>query len=68
MAANPLLPQTALLAKIASLVVHADELLSPNGHQFDRDAFTSLIQDQEVREWIDAMTELALAPKKRSDA
>lgn len=62
---NPMQPSPALLAKIGSALVHAEELLSPNGHHFDRDAFETLMGLPEVREWIEAMEALAMVPKKR---
>lgn len=64
-AADPLKPSITLLAKIGSALVHADEMLSPDGHTFDRDALKGLITDPEVQAWIDAMNKMALLPKKR---
>ena len=45
-------PSPALLCKLVSIAVHAEELLSPHGHQFDRDALNSVMGDAEVRQWI----------------
>jgi hypothetical protein len=58
-------PPPSLLCKVASITVHADEMLSSDGHDFDRAALAAAIQDPEVRAWIDQMTEAALAPRKR---
>jgi hypothetical protein len=46
-------------------MVHADEFLSPDGHPFDKRAFDGLINDPEIKEWIEAMNEMALLPRKR---
>lgn len=64
--ANPLkdLP-VSLLVKLGSIAVHADEMLSPGGHHFDRVALEQLVADQEVKAWIAAMDKLAMIPKKR---
>ena len=59
-------PTNSLLCKLASVAVHADEMLSDGGHEFDRAALLSALSDPEVRDWIAAMTKLALAPQKRS--
>jgi len=55
----------SLLCKLASIAVHADEMLSPNGHDLDRNALHSALSDGEVRDWIAAMTAKGLAPVKR---
>lgn len=59
-------PSASLLIKIGSAVIHAEEFLSPTGHPFDKNVFDGLLRDPEVAEWIKAMDELALLPKKRS--
>lgn len=58
-------PSAALLCKLGSIAVHADELLSPDGHQFDRVALAALMADAEVKEWLTAMDGAAMLPKKR---
>lgn len=62
---DPLTPSPALLCKLASVTVHADEMLSQNGHEFDRVALLSAIQDAEVQKWLAAMTKAEMAPVKR---
>lgn len=59
----PLQPSAALLAKLGSIAVHADEMLSPTGHAFDASALTALLQDAEVRQWITDMG--PMLPRKR---
>jgi hypothetical protein len=46
--------------------VHADELLSPHGHDFDRIALADLMRDAEVVKWLAAMRNAALLPEKRN--
>lgn len=58
----------SLLCKLASIAVHADEMLSPDWHHLDREALASLLADEEVTRWVNDMTKLALAPKKRAEA
>lgn len=61
---DPLKPSAALLCKLGSIVVHADEYLSPGGHAFDERAIAALLADVEVRRWVNAMG--ALLPQKRT--
>jgi hypothetical protein len=61
-----LTPSPSLLCKLASVAVHADEYLGPDGHDFDRDALLVAISDAEVQAWIREMTAAAMAPRKRN--
>jgi len=65
---NPLFPAPtiSLLVKLGSIAVHVDELLSPHGHTFDKDAIRSLLSDDEVKEWLGKMDKAAFLPKKRN--
>jgi len=56
-------PSLALLAKLGSIAVHAEEFLSPKGHEFDVAALNNLLRDPEVVEWMSAMG--PLLPRKR---
>ncbi len=58
-------PSSSLLCKLGSLYVHADEMMSDKGHQFDISAIKGLLADPELKEWIKEMDKLALLPKKR---
>lgn len=58
-------PSISLLEKLGSIAVHADEFISPDGHPFDRDTLTTLLQDGEVKEFLAAMQKHALLPVKR---
>lgn len=59
-------PSVSLLCKLASVAVHAEEMISSDGHPLDRVALESALADPEVGAWISAMDILALAPKKRA--
>lgn len=63
--ANPLQPTPSLLVKLGSIAVHAEELMSPGGHPFDKAALGTLYDDPEVKEWIAQMTKMAMLPVKR---
>lgn len=58
-------PPPALLAKLGSVVVHVEEMLGPGGHNFDRYALNTAMNDPEVREWLSAGRKLAMIPEKR---
>lgn len=64
--ADPFKPSTSLLVKLGSIAVHAEEFLSLKGHNFDRIALQSVLDDPEVVEWIRAMG--AFLPLKRGSA
>ena len=64
---EPLKPSARLLCKLGSIVVHADEFLSADGHDFDRQELLVRIKDPEVEAWIAAMDKLTMVPKKRKD-
>lgn len=52
---DPLKPSLSLICKLGSIVVHAEEMLSPTGHGFDRTALESVLMDAEVQEWLSKM-------------
>lgn len=55
----------SLLSKLGSIAVHVSEAVGADGHMFDAVAASSLVNDDEVQEWLVAMDALALLPKKR---
>lgn len=59
-------PSIGLLVKLGSIIVHADEALSPHGHSFDLDAIKPLLADPDVIAWIKAGTAAAMLPLKRN--
>lgn len=62
---DPLRPSAALLVKLGSIAVHAEEFLSAEGHEFDAATITGLLDDPEVREWRASMDAMSLLPVKR---
>ena len=67
MAHDALKPSMALLCKLGSIVIHAEEGLSSKGHHFDITELKTRVGDPEVRDWLRAMDDLALIPKRRSN-
>lgn len=63
---DPLKPSPSLLCKLGSVIVHADELLSPDGHDFDRVALGVVLNDPEVKTWLEQMTKMGFIPLKRN--
>ena len=64
MANDPLKPSPALLCKLGSILVHAEELISPTGHPFDAAAMRTT-WDAEVIEWVEQMGKMGMLPVKR---
>lgn len=60
-----LTPPLTLLCKLGSLMVHAEEYLSPNGHDVDKAAIEQLLADPEVQQWRAEMERAAMLPVKR---
>jgi hypothetical protein len=60
-----LVPSASLLCKLGSIAVHADEMLSADGHRFDVESLKTCFVDGEVRAWLAEMDRLAMIPKKR---
>jgi hypothetical protein len=58
-------PSLTLLMKLGSIAVHADELLSDDGHELDRVALNTVLYDPEVTSWLEQMKKLAYIPRKR---
>ena len=52
---DPLKPPLTLLCKLASVAVHADEMMSAKGHPYDEFALQTALQDPEVKDWLKAM-------------
>lgn len=65
MATAPLNPTPALLCKLGSILVHFEELHSPDGHAYDKTALDQLLADPEVAEWLEAMSASGFLPVKR---
>lgn len=52
---DPTQPPLTLLSKLGSIAIHAEEMLSPKGHEFARIALEGLLKDAEVLEWLKQM-------------
>ena len=63
---EPLNPSPSLLCKLGSIAVHVAEMLSGDGHVFDRIALQVLLDDDEVAQWLSEMDELAMITRKRN--
>lgn len=55
----------SLVAKLGSIIVHIEEMLSPKGHKFDVIALKGLMNDFEVQELLKKLKSMALIPEKR---
>lgn len=60
-----LAPSVGLLCKLGSIAVHVDEMISTDGHAYDRVALGVLLNDPEVIGWLRQMDAAAMVPKKR---
>lgn len=55
----------ALRIKLGSLIVHCEELLSPSGHEFDKHAIWTLLQDPDVVAFKEETAKMGVLPVKR---
>lgn len=62
---DALKPSPQLLIKLGSIIVHYEELNSPNGNKVDEAAIKGLMLNEDVIEWFKQMREMALLPVKR---
>ena len=62
-----LAPPVTVLVKLGSLAVHAEEMMSPDGHAYDRIAIEQLLADHELKSWLAAMRSLVMLPVKRKE-
>lgn len=62
---NMMQPSATVLCKLGSIAVHADEVMNPGAHLFDRIALQGLLTDPEVVEWLAMMDAAAMLPVKR---
>lgn len=62
---DPLRIGVSMAVKLGSIAVHAQELLSPKRHEVDVAALRTLLEDQEVTQWLDAMSKMAFLPVRR---
>lgn len=52
--------------KLASIVVHLEEYLSPDGHPHDRLALLSLLEDPDVQEFVNSIDPVMLPVKRNA--
>ncbi len=64
---DPLNPTPTLLVKLGSVIVHYQEVMGPDPHEFDVAAINTLLEDPEVTEWLDGMRAGAFLPLKRGE-
>ena len=62
---DELKPTPQLLIKLGSIIVHFKELTSANGHYLDKAALDSLLNDEDVKQWLKQMDDNAFLPKMR---
>ena len=62
---DPLKPAPSLLCKLGSIIVHAEEMLSEDGHVYDRVAMLSVLSDVEVKEWLKSMGPMIPLKRKK---
>ena len=62
---NPMKPEPALLAKLGSIAIHSEEMLSDKGHGFDRTALESLLKDYDVSIWLAEMDKLSYVTQEK---
>lgn len=62
---DALKPPVTVLCKLGSIVVHAEEMNSADGHPFDKIALDGLMNDPEVQAWMTVMRSMAMLPLKR---
>jgi hypothetical protein len=62
---DALTPSPAILAKLGSIAIHAREMLSADGHAFDRIALVNLLAQDDVIFWLEQMHAMALIPRER---
>lgn len=55
----------SLVIKLASLAVHVEEMFSIDGHDIDRETIRGLLNDAEVRAFLDDPKNEVLLPRKR---
>ncbi len=66
MADSTMNPDPVVLCKLGSMIVHAEEFMSPHGHPLDKMAFDDLMRDPQVQKWLAGMRKAALIPEKRN--
>ncbi len=63
--ADCLAPSIQLLSKLGGIVAHFDRFVSSFGVAFDRGVMEQLVNDPEVKTWLEQMAAMSLLPAKR---
>lgn len=63
---DPLKPDPTLLCKLGSIIIHFEEFMSNDGHYLDKDALDALLANDDIQDWLLAMEDMALLPRKRN--
>jgi len=58
-------PELPVLVKLGSIAVHVEEMLSDDGHAFDREAIRTLLAQPDLQHWLNGMKTMCLMPVKR---
>jgi hypothetical protein len=59
------LPSPSVIVSLASLAVHVDEAMSPNGHELDAQAIKGILGDPFVQEFLERLRPMGLLPEQR---
>ena len=59
------IPSLSVAVKLGSIAVHVEEMLSPTRHRYDVSALSTILEDAELRAWLDEMGKLALLEEVR---
>jgi hypothetical protein len=54
-----------LRLKFGSIIVHCEEAMSDEGHLFDMHAIAGLLQDPEIRLFMEETSKMGILPVKR---
>lgn len=57
--------ELSLQVKLGSIARHSQEMVAPDGHDFDRVSLMVLLEDPEVAEWMASMDSDGLLPVLR---
>lgn len=60
-------PSLPLLVKIGSALIHAKEFMGTAGHPLDKTALDALLDDADVKEWLQRGVSASLLPMPREE-
>lgn len=59
-------PGLKVLVKLASIAVHVEEYLSPDGHPFDRVALEQLLKEEDLQAYMGELAKAGFLPVTRA--